>query len=198
MSLVRKEDAAKAIVLMGAIVAVFGFAIWRILSLTGGAEPEKPVPIVLATSNTALVASANPADDGPEIDIPTLISSGAEDPFRDVVPAITVPSVVPQVRVRRPRGLRMGMGRSTFGGPELPALPFPTAEVRPLAVPEDDIRVTGVIAGDEAVAVMKIGAKDYIVKEGETVANGVEVLKIDDSSITVRASHKITKIAVGP
>ncbi|RYG27098.1 hypothetical protein EON82_00660 [bacterium] len=198
MSLVRTEDAPKAAALVVAIIAVFGFAIWRILSLSGGgAVPEpKANPVVLAATNALIVASADASNDTePEIDLPTLISSGAEDPFRDVVPKIVVPTATPRTPYRRPRGLRRG--GSMFVS-DLPILPMPTSEVLAVKIPEEEIHVSGVIAGDEAVAVMKVGTKDYVVKEGETVAGGVEVLEIDESSVTVREGHKRTKIPVGP
>lgn len=193
MSFVRKEDAAKAAKLGVAILAVFGCAAWRVASAT--AQPAAaPAPVaieapVASNPSVAPVADAKSKDGG--IEVPALFATTTTDPFRSLTPDpnAAVPTTLP-------------------AGP-LPTLPLPAGSpVGPLqpivasAMPvtpaaEAPLRVSGILAGPNATAVVEVGSESIVVRKGRVLPDGSIVVRIDATALTLRRGTKTTVLSIG-
>jgi hypothetical protein len=102
------------------------------------------------------------------------------DPFRHVLP-------------KGSRAPRVFVEQATI---QVPVLPSPAAiqpTVRPLPatapLPEPDLpdpKLEGVVAGDDPVAVIKVGEESQFVRVGQKLSGGLQVLSITDGEVRLR------------
>lgn len=199
MSMVNRQDIPKALALVGGIAAVFGFFFVKVQSVTGAAATS-PFTVVAATPSRTLVASAT--DDDSVLDLPTLIMNGAKEPIRDVLPPVPARSVQTSFAPRRT--IARPVPSSLFDGNHEPDPHLPDARngSQPMGVEstsivstEPEVHVTGIVPGEYAYAVIKVGDKDHVVRQGET--GDVEIVHTGETSVTVRQSGKTKTVTVG-
>lgn len=192
MSFVRKEDAAKAGKLIGAIVAVFGCAAWRVV----GAVAKPASTTALAMTEAAPIAApassgATPPPKAPdaEIELPTLLASANVNPFRP----FPAPPIAPPGRPTPPPSSIAGALTPlppTTGEPSTPSRPMEVAGPEKPAVAS--FRVSGILAGPHATAVLDLGEESTVVHAGSLLSDGSTVVQIDGTSVTLgRAGKKI-------
>lgn len=208
MSFIRKEDAAKAGKLIGAIVVVFGFAGWRVVSAMAPPKPQSPPPETVggaaATSptngaptspTTSDPASAGDASKTDELIQPTRPTMGALiDPFRTIAPVVAphpaasgriAAAPMPQIGGPLPAATPLSPGAGT--------LPAPVAAVPAGA----EMRVTGILAGANATAVVDSGKETYVVRVGSHLPDGTEVVSISATTVTLKSGGKSRVLDVG-
>ncbi|RYG15594.1 hypothetical protein EON82_26060, partial [bacterium] len=105
-----KEETKKAIGLVGAIVAVFVCAGWRIVGATKPAPAPAPVAAekTAPTTDPAAPEAKGEGDEAP-IEVPSIFAMGSSDPFKWLVRPdngrfITTPSQGSQLRGSLPSG----------------------------------------------------------------------------------------------
>lgn len=191
MSFVRPEDRKQLLKLGGAVVAVFGCAAWRVVGATAPAAP----PSATAESAPATDSGSAPADEAaakpPEgtIEIPKLFTVSTIDPFRTIAPAR-----LPSRPIPAPPAMPSG---------PLTVLPVPTAGPAPIPAPasipgvEATMRVTGIVAGPNATAIVEIDKETRVVREGTTLADGSTIVRIDPTAVTIRRGKETRTLEVG-
>ena len=204
MTLLRKEDTAKAAKLIGAVVFVFGLAAWRVAGAMSPARPETPPAETVggapATSPTngaptqpaVQTPAPKPGEPDALIEPKRPVLGSMIDPFRTIEP----PTTPVRVRVARPVAMPMPL----IGGPLPPATSLPAAgAVVPVAVAavEAPMRVTGILGGANATAVVETGKDTCVVREGGHLPDGSEVVGITATTVTLRHDGKTRVLDVG-
>lgn len=146
------------------------------------------------------------SDEMAEIDPPTLFAQSGVDPFREVLaksPKATVkPSVKGKSKTTRKKTSNRQQTRSDFGDipPAIPGeyvplqgtLPDPAIEtVRP-----PEMSVSGIITGQNAVVIVHIGDKTYVIGKGESFADGCQVVEIGRDFVRIRRGKDVIRLSV--
>jgi len=197
-----KEDRNKMIVLVAAIVLVFGFAGWRIMGATGGsATPTAPVTASQAAPVASL--SATNVEEPDMIDLPPVTLALNTDPFRKILTS-NVP-MDDETDPRKPKpSTQSTRPPSTLNG--IPPLPMPggstdTSGVRPMEIPSSEtlaaekanLTLSGVITGKNGSATIAVGSETHVVQVGEKFAGGLVLTQIGNGQVTLRrGTEKIT------
>ena len=185
-----KEDTKKAIGLAGAVVAVFVCAGWRIV----GATKPAPAPATAEVQTAAPAANDSPApatqaqgDDAP-IEVPSIMAMGSSDPFKWLVKPDH------GQLIGKPLGSSMAIGGSLPSGPLTPLPAAGGFKVQP--VPETAPKLTGVLPGPNAVAVVEVGDTSYVIRKGEKFA-GYTLDTIGTDRVAVIRAGKRTRLVLG-
>jgi hypothetical protein len=208
---IRPEDRNKTFALVGAVVLMFAFLFWRISSTLSQAPSQSaPQSVSLNPANpnspggSTLVASTEPARTSANapggddiIEIPSLFAAATADPFREVLPKEAPPAPVRRPAVRRGT---MHVADRDFRpvplGGSLGVQPLP-GSVKPETKPETEVHVQGVIAGSDPVAVVEVGGKSYVVRQGESFGEGMKATRISEQGLTIDDAGKSRTVPVG-
>ena len=212
MMVVRKEDQKKLVYLVVAIVAVIGFIGFQYVQGTaptaaapspvkGVAEQvgqasaanaardvaakvnDKNAQVATAAGTTGgstpVSAPLNPSGD---IELPTMYVANAGNPFRSVIPEVK-PNLAPPPR----QSTRTMDTRPP--GPTGPLVP-------PIEMIMPDIKVMGIVTGENEVAVVEIAGKPVVVHRGDLIAPMTTVQEIERYGIVVRFDKRLIKIPI--
>jgi hypothetical protein len=139
----------------------------------GGVTPSGRMPTAQATGDTkgpVATAASNPTPPG----------TGRPDPFVPLASAaapaaVTNPSSLPPVPPLSPTALGpLGGPAPGSGVPGGPALP-----------PRAQFRLTGILFGPTAVAILNDGSASYVAEPGDPLARGVRLVAIDGANDSV-------------
>ena len=208
MSFLRKEDTAKVGKLVGAIVVVFGCAAWRVV---GAVAPPKPAAAPSETVPSGSSPSPSPAPSAgvasastngvPPDAAPTKADDALIQPNRPVLGSM----VNPFRTIALPRAAPAPAIRTTVRPLPMPNGPLPPATALPTTVPpaatpvatEAMGRVTGIVGGTNATAVLEIGKDECVVRQGSRLPDGTEVVAIGTTTVTLRHDGKTRVLDVG-
>jgi hypothetical protein len=188
----KPNETPKLIALIGGLVVVIGFIVWQVVNVTGPA-PKPVATKETETSSAVQVAAEKPAPspDEQEIEVPTLFASMSADPFRTVIK--TEETAPTGSRLTGVAGARTLAGSTSKAGapPVFPVLPgtFGAESV--------GVRVQGVIVGGDSVAVIRYGEKAFVLHKGGVFGDGMKVLGITESHVTVRKGKETIVLPVG-
>jgi hypothetical protein len=173
MQSMSPQDRNKAILLVIAVLGVFGFAYWRVSSLAGPAPAAPAVSRVDAPIQTDPNA---PLSEARGFVVRRTPDPGI-DPFRSVISdtgsGFASPEP-PRTFRNRPRGLGSFTGSLGDGG------------FMPVEAAAPPIRALGMIAGDQPVAVLLIGNQEETVRIGDRIATGAIVERISSDGVVLR------------
>lgn len=204
--MVRKEDRTQILKLGGAIVAVFGCAAWRVVGATQAVNAPPPASAAPPADGTPAASTSTPAptavasaasspskpDDG-KIELPRRVATSGVDPFRTiVVPKTNVAVAVAPKPLPAPTGAFATLPLPTGN---LTTQPVPVAT--PVPESQTAIRVTGIVAGPNATAILEIDKETRVVHEGTTLKDGTVVVRIEPTTVTVRREKKTETLDVG-
>lgn len=187
MSVVRKEDMPKVFKLVGAIVAVFGCAAWRVAGAVSSQAP-KPPESAPAEEAAKVEVPATTAPEKPkdgEIELPTLFAASTINPFRFIdPPKSSLSAILPP-----PAGGNVSPLPMPVGGGMIQPLPTPGAESAPL-------RVTGIVSGPNATAVIETDGTAHVVRQGQRLPDGAVVERIGTTEVFLRRRGKTVVLDV--
>jgi len=181
------------LIAVGALVVLIAlYLTFRPRTQPASAQP----PVAAAPAPQAPPASqapqAQPAAQSAPAQEPVLVESGAattdgRDPFR--------PIVVAKAPAAPPAAANPGAGALppiTIPGPwgDSPGLTAPVSAPEPL-------RLTGVVRGEPSIAVLRRGAKRYIVTIGDPVDNTYLVKSISDGRVVLASGEKTLSLTLG-
>jgi type II secretory pathway component PulC len=63
--------------------------------------------------------------------------------------------------------------------------------------PPEMLRLTGVVRGERKIAVLRRGAKRYLVKEGDTVEGSYRVARINGNSVVLKRGTRKQVLRLG-
>lgn len=182
-----KEDTKKAMGLAGAVVAVFACAGWRIVGATKPAPAPPPVETTTVASTTGDSTTPKVEEVGDEpIEVPSVFGMGSPDPFKWLV--------------KPDHGQLTGkpFTSSTPISGSLPAVgpmtPLPAAGFNLQPAKEPEVRLTGVLPGPNAVAVVEVGDTSYVVRKGERFGNGYTLDTIGTDRVALVRGGKRTRL----
>jgi len=191
----RKELALLAV---GALVVLIAlFLTFRPRTQPAAAQPPAAPAQVAQPKPQPKLQAAKPGQAEP-----ALVQSGAptttgRDPFRPVFIAQAGP-------VEGAPG-STGLAAATFRPSGLPPFPISgflggSAPTAPGAAPvkaEEPLRLTGIVHGDPAVAVLRKGEKRFIVSIGDPVDNQYVVKSISDGRVVLASGEKRLSLTLG-
>ena len=190
MTPIAAQDRNKAIALSAAVVLVFGFAIWRISSMSGSSTPPPEVHL-----DSPKPVASNPAADaaktsGTAVDVVLPVSAGLIDPFRSVLPARSAAaSPGPGTDQPRPRTISGALAGVA------PVTITPTGNVPDVAA---DPKLVGVMTGDDPLAVFLENGKEVILHVGDKLDSGYLIESIGANSADLRRKGKHLTVIVSP
>ena len=186
-----KEDTKKALGLIGAILVVFVLAGWRIV----GAKPAPaaaPAETTSGSTSSTSDATTPKADDQGEdatIEVPSIFAMGSADPFKWLVKPDH------GQLMGKPLGSSMALGGNLPSGPLTP-LPMAGGYNKVQPVKEEEPKLTGVLPGPNAVAVVEVGDTSYVVRRGERFA-GYTLDTIGTDRVAVVHDGKRSRLVLG-
>lgn len=218
MTPTKAEDRSKIIALIAAIAVVFGFGAWSWWG-RGGASPRSSSPeatMAAPTADTASGASAYPAavatagqpvvrsnpnnnpfqpvDPKIEPAAPGSPARGTLTPPRQPDPVVIVPTPLSRPIVNRtPRPPLEPLARQSFPG-SVGTLPAPVAPPR-----ETPMELVGVVSGtgtSTAVAMIRAGQQQYLVRVGERI-DRYKVARISSESVVLRRGSQARVLHIG-
>jgi hypothetical protein len=185
---IKKEERTKVFTLLAVVALVFGFGVFRIISVTSPSGPTAAVqdtPVAEVTDPAA--TDEKPQADSP-IDVSALTPPGSTDPFRKLTPIVVA---APAVRVAaRPLG-------SSLAPLEGSVSPLPVAGSTPEMTPDETIHAQGVMPGKEAIAVLTVGSQTFVVRKGERFGSGFLLADVGKSSVRVQRGSQTLNLEVG-
>lgn len=183
MTPISPQDRNKAIILVLAVVAVFGFLFWRIFGSSGSTSEAPPPTVNLSTPTPGSTPPAVPAQ-VVEVAIPS--TAALVNPFRTVLRPAGVAAAAPTGNRVRPAG--PGLGQGTF------------PPVNPGDVPAGmsvEPNLIGVVTGANPVAIFKVGDREVVLHRGEKLDTGEVLDSVTNDSATLRKGGKKTVLRVG-
>ncbi|MBS1708394.1 MAG: hypothetical protein JSS65_06680 [Armatimonadetes bacterium] len=122
-----------------------------------------------------------------DIEVPSMYANNTADPFRSVIQKPTTTTAPPPKQIFTSKG----SGTGSVG---------PVDPIGKGAPPEmfvmPDIKVMGVITGEDEVAVLKIGDRNYIAHVGDSIGGGMTLRKITRSGISVRSGKQTFEVPI--
>lgn len=209
MILAKREEAPKALKLLVAIVAVFGCAAWRIAGASAEVPPAVaagPSPAPVAATTSAPIAST-PTVPGAlvggevTIEVPEPIVLASVDPFRPLrgtpstPPPVAALAPLPSPQVSSPQAPSPLVGEIAPLPPVVPsgAVGVPVVDAAPRPVP---MRLTGIVSGPQATAVLWVGGEESVVRVGSRLPDGSTVVRIDATSLVLRLGSRKTTLSI--
>lgn len=216
MTPIRPEERNKAILLIVAIIAVFGFGAYRLLGLGGGggaAAPPTTTPVASAPATGPLAPPPAPGGAvGPPGQItpqPILPPPASQNPFRRVLspdgapPPSTSSAPPPKSgtgamsvkEARNPRPAPQGASQPSFpsftpgDGGMTGRAPVPPPEAR-------SMELVGVVFGATSIAMIRTEGREHFVRVGDRVG-GYKVAAISTDVVTLRRGDQTRTLRVG-
>jgi len=204
------NEKKKTLILLLLVFAVFGLAGWRIASVPGPApaadskvtaldQNGQPVP-----ANTIQMGGAPSEKPAKQIVVAAPAPIAGPDPFKSTIKPSTADQANRPITVADVPAPRRSTPResSTIRSSDLdqPVNPLkgdilPTAggtdsrvEVKPDPTPS--IRVAGVITGDKAVAILKMGDQQFVVSVGDMFGDGYQLKSVTDTQVVIKEGKK--------
>lgn len=191
----KPEDKPKLMAIGAMLVAVvIYFAVFVIPKLTAGTPTTAPVAAASGSSSSAsgITAPAVPQSPGsPFADLYADFDpspAAGKDPFAAVIaPHADEPVQIAKSTVMPLPGVGQGFGSKSGN-----------LQVMPVAAPQwPAIELQGVMPGDPAMAVIKMGEQIYHKHEGDRLDFGVMVSRITESGVTLSMAKKKMTLEVG-
>ncbi len=167
-------------------------------------EFDDDLLMVMATSS-----EGEYSDEMAEIDPPTLFSQSNVDPFREVLPK-TKKVVAPKspAHGKPPMSVRNSRNRPRLERNEvLPAVPgdfvpmpgtlsgaLPDPAIETVRSPE--MSVSGIISGQNAVAIVHVGNRTFVIGKGETFSDGYQIVEIGRDYVRIQRGKEVIRLTV--
>jgi len=215
------NDKKKMYGLVAACSLTFVFIGWRLMSALGGGAsppaadtpvtagaPPAPAQVVPLSTGVTAVAGAGPVKPGSElIDVPVFLASDTPNPFHKADPNYVRPGTVPVAPPNRLAANLRGRRIRPRGGPPEPITPMAgdilpnpggvsdTPQVRP---DPDVMQVMGVATGGQnPVAVIRVGAQEYVVDKGSKFGHGLRLKDVSDTQVVIEQGGELHILRVG-
>lgn len=221
----RKEDQTKAIILIVAVVGVVGFIVFQFIRGTAPTEEVANQISNSATVNATKETAGNLNDkaaqqastvqsiggkaDAPagapagaptgaevankpktgDIEVPVMYASNTGNPFRSVIPEAPPPTTKPTGPTKQSDG---GSGRIRPIAPE----GFGGGVTPPPLMLAPDIKVMGIVTGENQVAVVEVGGKTVVAHKGDQIAPMTRVAEIERFGIVIKFDKQLIKIPI--
>ena len=188
---VKQGDQAKAVVLVIAIIGVFGFALRPVL-FRGQAEPA---PVAATTSGEPETVVLSSSEENPDVTVMNMTpkpgsAPAAANPFRKTVDDTPRGAGVDSARwaEAKVQGQRPANNVAVLPG----LAPFEAQ------VPDDlEFRLDGVLLDEEGIAVVSRAGETEFLEVGERAAYGYTITAITASGIRVSQKSKSKWIRIG-
>lgn len=183
------QETPKVALLVGLIAVVFsvvGYQVWSEVSrrpLMPASESFNPTPAPVA-------ADAAPAP-APLIELPSNLVAYSVDPFRKVLPENRLLNTIRAAPPAVPGSLA---SRNMVTVPPVSPLGGTGFGIVP-AGPE--LHLNGVVFGESSVAVFLLGDRTLFVHTGETIMEGVRVVDISETGVTLRRGKTLITMRIG-
>jgi len=211
--LANPADQKKAIGLGVAVVVVFGLVIKNVMGAAAGGPPG-PAPVVSMSGSSAPAeggaaapppapiggpappAPAKPADD--LIDPPKFALADTPSPFHKSIvgysgPIASAPIDTGPAPNEPIRGPRRGSGMTGA------ILPPPGGKSDPIEIKPDvePLQIMGVITGANPVAVVRVGAQQYVVEKGNKFGRDLRLKEVSDTQVVIQQGSELHILRVG-
>lgn len=206
------------IILLGVLLAAcLGYATFKMLAKGNTTAQNPPKPVAQAAVPGSTAGGTPPSGAGPAADGKTVIAAAnlgpvtRRDPFTPAMVNSTLH--VDFVPPRSSRSTRMASAHKLpmFGqwadgggtpvgagaGSSLPPV-TPTMTARPVEEAAPQFVLTGVITGDNNVAIIRLNENRYIVREGQSIDGEYKVASVTQKSVRLaRDGHKDIVLVLG-
>jgi len=190
------------IAVFGVLLAVCaGYGAFKLVGKKAPPPPQAPKPAAAAPATTHPVAAANSVE--PEYGSLTLGAAPGvmrKDPF---APAFSEADQTPRNVVQlRPRGRTIGPVVPNIQGlPPIGAIGQAFGLTSPpgiAATPPPDFRVTGVVVGEQNVAIVQLGQDErQVVREGQFIGGRYKVLSINKGGVVLKGDGRLIHVKLG-
>lgn len=212
MKPMNPQDRPKVIAMLVITVILFGFILKTILGTlaakNGNTPQPAPPPVVPPTTvatnvtppgQTGTATSQNPLGTATSSNLSLYDLGGPTDPFRKVLPD---PSKFNNPTPPPTTIKSGGSGRIGTGGGSIPLPPIDGQGSGPLtpmhvAPPEPTIRLDGVFADKENLAMVTVGSMTDTYRAGSKIAKVFEVVSIDELGASFRGPSGTFRLEVG-
>jgi hypothetical protein len=69
--------------------------------------------------------------------------------------------------------------------------------LKPLAPPEPQIKLIGIIQGDKSIASLAVDTRSLIAQPGDPLANGYRLISVDENGVCISHRHTLLMLKVG-
>lgn len=190
------QDRPKAVLLLVAVLAVFGFAFWRLTSMRAANTPAPARASAPTQAPPSAVASNTPGGAPQMLTDEELAQLDASAQDTDVPAPVFDPFR---------KTVRLQTGSDTPATVATASQPGAIQGVAPLGVtpPADDpmsmatFELVGVVIGKPALAVMRAGDQMLYLKKGERISKEIVLFDVRNEYVVLRYRKNNFKVAIG-